>query len=281
MVISQSLVCDISTLARFKEWAQAISTAFSTFGWVQTADTGQVNWTTIASVPASGSPVYEIWRMGDVLHLTAPFYLKIEYGTNTGNSSPGVWVTIGTGSNGAGTLSNIVTRQAIFNTGLVVGGATQYTCKFAGGTNWFTMAMWYDYSPNTMTFGVERSKDANGADTDEFATIWGFGRNNFCFQASLLKNGTTPGVETRILDSFLTTRPSSVFNNFIGVAPVYPFVGFAARPLTTIVTLKSADFTVNNQFTADLFGQSRNFIALTNNVTSSNTFGAMIAMRYD
>jgi hypothetical protein len=42
----QNLVADNGSVANFKSWAMAISAFFTTCGWTQTADTGQVNWAT-------------------------------------------------------------------------------------------------------------------------------------------------------------------------------------------------------------------------------------------
>jgi hypothetical protein len=81
----QFLVCDSSTLANFKSWAQAISGWFATAGWSQAADTGQVNWSTIVSVPGSGAYVYEVWQPNDGL---TTFYAKIEYGNSTASACP-------------------------------------------------------------------------------------------------------------------------------------------------------------------------------------------------
>lgn len=94
MAASQSfLACDNSTLTNFKAWGQAISNALSTSTWTQTSDTGQVNWSSIASVPGSGAYVYEIWQPND--GLTA-FYLKAEYGNFSGTNMPSIRVSIGT-----------------------------------------------------------------------------------------------------------------------------------------------------------------------------------------
>ena len=51
---------DASTYGTFSVWAQFLTTAFTTFGWTQTADYGQVNWTNLATsnvVPVSSSNV--------------------------------------------------------------------------------------------------------------------------------------------------------------------------------------------------------------------------------
>ena len=46
---------------------------FATAGWVQTADTGQIN----MSTSMSG---YQIWRLNDSLQSTAPWFMRITYG---------------------------------------------------------------------------------------------------------------------------------------------------------------------------------------------------------
>ena len=58
-------VCDNTTLPNWKSWCMAISNAFAAFGWVQTADTGQVVWTatvlTLTQVAVSGSDAVYSW----------------------------------------------------------------------------------------------------------------------------------------------------------------------------------------------------------------------------
>ena len=44
-----SAYCDASTYPTFAAWAKWAMAAFTTFGWNQTADTGQVNWTNLAT----------------------------------------------------------------------------------------------------------------------------------------------------------------------------------------------------------------------------------------
>lgn len=48
----QNLVVDNSSAANFKSWASAISAFFTTCGWTQTADTGQVKWSAANTVVA-------------------------------------------------------------------------------------------------------------------------------------------------------------------------------------------------------------------------------------
>ena len=99
------LVCDNSTLTNFKEWAKAISDWFAACDWTQSADTGQVDWGTLASPPGSGAYVYEVWQPGDGLE---NFYLKIEYGNYSGTNAPTIRLTISTTTDGAGTPTGYI-----------------------------------------------------------------------------------------------------------------------------------------------------------------------------
>lgn len=167
----QQLVCDSSTLANFKQWAQAISGAFSTFGWTQASDTGQVNWSTISSVPGSAAYVYEIWKPGDAL---TAFYLKVEYGNFSGTNSPCIRVSIGTGTNGSGTLTGFVTQLYTTQTfGITPSSTTsQYECDFSGDSGRVGVMMWRNAANNQQQFfGVERSLNSSGTPTSAHVTV--------------------------------------------------------------------------------------------------------------
>jgi hypothetical protein len=94
------------TDARFRAWAQFVHDVLSNGGWVQTADSGQIDLTTALKPGATNTKVgYEIWGMSDSLQSTAPIYLKIAYGSGASNSNTiGLWFAIGTGTDGAGNL---------------------------------------------------------------------------------------------------------------------------------------------------------------------------------
>lgn len=91
---------------RFRQWGKAISDAIAAVGWVKTADTGQVNWSTVTPPSGGSTPTaYEIWRAGDSLHGTLPLYVKFEYGTNQSTGVPQLWVSSGYATDGAGNLT--------------------------------------------------------------------------------------------------------------------------------------------------------------------------------
>lgn len=87
--------------ASFRIWGKAVSDALSSM-LVRTADTGQIDWSTAAKPGPSTAAGYEVYRFDDPLQATAPVFIKIEYGTASGNTTPCLYVTVAEASNGAG-----------------------------------------------------------------------------------------------------------------------------------------------------------------------------------
>src|SRR5688572_17990860 len=91
-----------SSAATFAVWGKALSDALTEKGLPKTADTGQINWLSPPAYNGTGGTAmgYENRRFDDALQATAPIFIKIEYGTGASstNKAPGIWVTVGTGS---------------------------------------------------------------------------------------------------------------------------------------------------------------------------------------
>lgn len=94
-------------------------------GLTQTADTGQVNWVTVTRPGVSTNGGFEIWRFNDTAHATAPIFIRIDYGTGTAATRPRLQLTVGTGSNGSGTITgSVLAATTVSSTGgAAVGGA--------------------------------------------------------------------------------------------------------------------------------------------------------------
>ena len=182
MATQQSfLVYDNSTLAgNFKSWAQTISSFFTTAGWVQSTDTGQVNWGTIVSVPGSGAFVYEIWKPNDGL---TNFYFKVEYGNTTGTNSPGLRLSISETTNGSGDAYWVnfgaIPDAAIWNpsppTSFIFISQPMNAISAAvagrmGALMWRTAA-----SGKSQLFAIERSLNSSGAYTGTYVTLYVWG----------------------------------------------------------------------------------------------------------
>lgn len=101
---------DASTDAAWRTWGQAIHNALVALGTlVQTSDTGQANWTTATRPGNTSATVYEVWAFADTLQSTAPTYVRIAFGNLS--SQPVIYLRVGTGTNGAGTLTGNVSTE--------------------------------------------------------------------------------------------------------------------------------------------------------------------------
>ena len=101
-----------NTNAGFQAWGGQLSAAMQTCGLVQTADTGQINWATVTvTLTANAVCGYEIYHFNDTLQSTSPIFIKVEYGTGAvsiSTNSPSIWLTVGTGSDGAGNITGVL-----------------------------------------------------------------------------------------------------------------------------------------------------------------------------
>lgn len=174
-----------ATDAEFRAWGKGISDKLAAAGLIQTADTGQIDWTTVLKPTLTGTAQgYEIWRFDDGLQATAPVFFKIEYGSSpTAVNNVGIWITFGTGSNGSGTITgNPSARIVITTTGA---SANLQTCYWCGGDNRFVAALFCAGTgagtDKQVLLSFERSVDAAGVPTGDAVLI-------------AFKNGQTSGV---------------------------------------------------------------------------------------
>lgn len=305
-VSNQALVRDNSTLANFKAWASAISAFFATAGWVQTSDTGQVNWSTIASVPGSGVYVYEIWKPGDALQT---FYVRIEYGTGgaSSNTNPRLRVSIGTSTNGAGTLTGFTTSLWLLpgNDPNVTSTSTQWQCYFSGDTGRIAIALWDDDPQSSggttapMMFAIQRSKNSSGADygtsTTGYVTLLTAGNLGGAQQSLLF--GTGPGNLNAQGGSTTNAwnvihRPGATTDIFAGqipASPVFPDIGYFDNPMDICMLGCLNDFNDRAQYSilaANMpYGVSHNYICLKGGnliqLAQPGISNVSLLMRYD
>lgn len=102
--------------AEFRIWGSAFKAALAAAGLVQTADTGQINWATavrpgVSFTNDAAAAGYEMYRFNDALQATFPVFIKIEYGTGSVVAAPMIYVSVGTSTNGAGTLGSVKTNR--------------------------------------------------------------------------------------------------------------------------------------------------------------------------
>lgn len=267
-----NFVCDNSSLANFKSWAQAISNALSGFGWVQTGDTGQVNWGTIGAVPSS-TYVYEIWKANDASAATLPIYLKIEYGFSS--TIPRIRITTGTSSNGSGTITGAVGTSTPWQISQedTNHGASTFPCFFSGDAGQFRAYMWQNVAGLTgVCFGIERSRDSSGnVTTDYFSTLHACSDNVTARQQATLSTSLVSNLETGIIGLGGTSGSNTgAFNGTVAALPVIPILGKAGNPMLGFQTCWANDVSDGATVTvASLYGGTHTFVAFSKTNLSS------------
>lgn len=111
--VTWSTPIEHSNDATFRAWGSDLNARFAAAGLVQTTDTGQINWTTVARPASLAFAGYEIWRFNDSLQSAAPVFIRVEYGTSNNAGTPALRLSIGTATNGAGTLTGLVTSTLL------------------------------------------------------------------------------------------------------------------------------------------------------------------------
>jgi hypothetical protein len=296
-----NLVCDSSTLANFKAWAQPISAWFATAGWLQSSDTGQVNWSSIASVPGSNAFVYEIWEPNDGL---TNFFLKVEYGNSGAANSPALRLSIGTATNGAGVLTGMVMGPyTTLLTGITPPSTTiTYPCYFSGAAGRVSNLLWRTAPNNApQAFAIERSVNAAGGYTGAHVTLLAVGNYNnggswqgLTQQTLIFGVGVAPaqcsggegnqvgGLAVRTFNA--NTGASS---NFAGAVPfdtTAPMIGYFDYPITSFGFGNTANYTEGQVFTTTLYGSTRTYIATRTSPLGAcgpNVASGYLCVRYD
>jgi len=235
---SWSIAVNNDSDAGFRSWGSSVSQSLGLVGLVQTADTGQINWTTAIQPGSNTAAGYEIWRFTD-----STVFLKIEYGSGSGTGTPrslGLWLTVGTGSNGSGTLTGTVSaRDRCFGSFTASNSGTyQSIMSYSNSLGFFGMALFNGASGgSTWNLGcmVAKTTDANGLATNDGATVYWRGFNSTSldppptqglnFAANTVMPATTSGqycVIPQNLSNSTVGTDYQAFLHWTAIPRVYP-----------------------------------------------------------
>lgn len=173
---STDTIGDSTTTASIRSWAQFVEDTLVTVGgWTPTNDTGQTMPSDLPAATVNSQKCgFRIYNMADTLQGEYPVFVRIDYGSGVllgaGNTappySPGLWLTIGTGSTGSGGITGAMLSNAQVS-GFDGGGGAQQSFGSADKGR-CTFAMFVpvsNISEQSIVFGIERWKDFTGADT--------------------------------------------------------------------------------------------------------------------
>jgi hypothetical protein len=264
----QSQPFDITVLANFQGWTGFIRTLFlTTGGWTQSSDTGQTNPTTVGSVP--GGLIYEIYKASDTLAATTPIFVKIEYGQSNGRAAIGV--TIGTGSNGTGTITGGGTRFVSSATNSAgTGSTTGYDCIGSADSGSVRFLMWRNNPSNAVPvfLAIEREKDNTGAATSNSFTLYyaayaadvgGSSQTQIVFrQQTILSTGAGGNVEPAFL-AFQTCLGSAGLGANVAAVPTFHMPGYIACASFDVLIGKQNDWAEASTNSITHYGTTHNY----------------------
>jgi hypothetical protein len=286
-----------STAALFRAWTQFIhDTLITTGGWVDPGDTGQMDFATVTYPNTVNTKAgYRIYRMNDALQATAPVFIRLDFGGGNAGSgaNPGIWVTIGQGSDGAGTIQKIrfnggaVVSPPTMMTGVAATGAHNNYGSADSGRAQFGLFVNTTSAGRAMVFSIERTKDINGDDTaDGLIFMYSTGGSNVDrSRVVLLSDNAQPFEEPGIAYVLSGANPSS-FGGDIGVAIPIPFVGVAWPPGVGLLVCRTSDYANESQITMNIYGVSHTYqhqygYSARNSVASTTDSTSRIFVRYD
>jgi hypothetical protein len=295
---SNALFPDNSITANFRAWTQFIEdTLVTTGGWVVTADTGQTLPNALV-VPTAGSQKrgYRIYRMNDSLQSAAPVFMRLDYGSGSSLGLPGIWVTIGTGSDGTGNITGILWNggtSSLPNIGTQsTSTSTANNSYGSASTSRFSLALFVQTGAGFhFIFTLERSKDSSGNDTGSGLLLIyrGGGDTNIARTRYLSTTvGPQPSEENGLAYVITGQNPTQTLGGDIGVGVISHFRGTAQQPGTNFVVVTLSDVAAEGSFQMTLYGQLRTYQHCSGIVPAMGVIGGIIAdnsarvcIRYD
>ena len=157
-----------TTVATFKVWAEEFHQHLLAVGIVQHTDTGQTDFPSYAgSYPSVNTfNTYKIYRFDDSLQATAPIFFKVEFGTGSTSGRPSIRVTVGTSTNGSGTITGVVSTAfaPYCNVDIINPGTTNRVSLSAAGEGyvWIVFKANMNISLAGLGFAITRTADSAG-----------------------------------------------------------------------------------------------------------------------
>jgi len=255
----------------FRVFGKAISDALTAVGLTKVTDSGQINWATVNVPAASTSAGYEVRYLDDAQHSNTPIYIKIEYGCGGNTSRWGIWLTLGTTQDGAGTIggTSILVRTIINPTADTTSvSCTGFAC-FSGGQFNFVQGV----ATQCLSFGVNRTCDTDGTMNSQGAHVWyqgttgpagAMGTVHISYRRTptvvVTNNGTQGGFT---FGPSFAVMNSGTYNNSTDVYtfPTYLWTDKPV-PIPGLIGIGSTDYVYGTSFTVTTFGTSRTYMPM-------------------
>lgn len=250
--------------------------------------------TTLSTLPGTSAYIYEMWCPADALQTGATaYYAKLEYGngtTSSGVGTPQMRVTLGMGTNGAGTLTGLTTAATVCPVNGAGVATTVWECNFSGDTDRISIMLWRNgSSANLCIWGIERTKDTTGANSSDGVTIFSAAGTaaGTTRQQTILFGVSAGNQYSRWLEvpRFISASAvgSDVFGNSVPISPLFPCYGKIGNPVTIFCTISAGDIVEGTIGSCTLYGGTRTYLFTKAGQVSGTPIVAStaIGMRWD
>jgi hypothetical protein len=267
MAVRTSSLSDTnSTDASFRAWINEIHNSLIAFGWVQTSDTGQINFSTVTRPTAVNLyQGFAVYKMGDANQATCAVFMRLDFGTAGSTDLPGIKIKFGIGStDGAGTLTgNLSTQITTGSSSMSAQGAGN--CRTSGDSSSFRMHFFStSLSSAGWTLAVERDKDTSGNDTTLGVNI-AFQHcvtGGITVNSQFLENaGGTGALESRWY-AMVSAQASNSGNGTTGVGPVRCALGPLRNPMKGLLVYARPDFAPETTNPISIYGATHTYLML-------------------
>lgn len=267
-----TLVSTNSSNADFQATCTHLHNRMLAAGYVQTADTGQINPATVVKPGTSNTAAgYLMYRAADTLQATAPLVVKWEVGAASTITRYAFWLTVGTASDGAGTLTGTVSsRLTVAQNGNPPVGTFECNTSYAADGSRIVGDLWEDTTATSLAvfFGIERLKDSAGADDGSGFALWlvlGL-TSTSTIQFQTVK---TPGGAGPVIGRFPAMWPGDltdlVHNTDKGPLRVAGWKGVHTNPLLNLLIYAATNETRGNLVAPTVNGATHTFRACGDN----------------
>lgn len=259
---TRNFVLSMADDAAFRAQILGIRSALLAAGAVRTADTGQVDATTVLRPGAVNTIAgYDMFRFSDTLQATKPVFVKLQYGTTAVTQSRfGLTVTVGTATDGAGNLTGTQVSTATLLDMGVSGTFGMYTSASGDSMALFVV----NAASSNMGFLVARVKDETGADTGEGVMVL-LSNNSIQYVQALPFSAVVPARNGAYAQFGAVGSHSGATNAAFDLAVGSVCTAFSGLWRFIVALLySSADISALTPFTIAVLGRSRTLLPLGN-----------------
>jgi len=260
------------SLENFQTWTQKTHDAILRTGINDASGSGSITYgsdstafETLVSPVAYDYSGYQVYKFADALQSTHPVFIKIGYGAGTNVAYPGIHVTVGSTFNDTGSVSGPPVTQT--DDMLASAAQNDAVCQYmiCGDTNRIivtgpTWDLEAASKPDEMYFvSVERTKDANGDDTDEGILVAECHQAGTYYWYMMPYIGSTPLRETRWTAMVGLSLSGGTIGGRQVVSPLFPTHGVAPYPGKNILITKDENFMDLDVIPIAIYGDTPNY----------------------